>query len=155
MSTVTAHILAGREHLYHGGINPTHHIALYENSRPVLMVDAFMPEEGKETKLPRWIPSLDNMVDDIMLMAAVFIFKDQRTIEMLEEAVPETTDWREWMELYDIDETVRLKLYAHVKSLSFNCKMVFTVMEDSHLVRQMGKVKEYPFAIEVFVADVE
>ncbi len=42
MSAMTAHILIGNPHPYHGGIIPLHKIYLSENSRPVLI---FIEEE--------------------------------------------------------------------------------------------------------------
>ena len=152
MSTVTAHVLVGQEHLYHGGINPTNHIALMENSRPVLLLDTFMADDPDRKTLPRWIPTLEHMMDDIMLMVAVFILDDKDTINLLKEAVPKDADWRKWLELYDIEEAERLNLYHHVKSLSVGCAMIFTVLEGSHLIQLKDMVKEYPFSIEILIA---
>ena len=38
MATMTAQILVGNPHPYHGGINPTHKIYLSESSRPALIL---------------------------------------------------------------------------------------------------------------------
>ena len=71
MATTTATILIGRAHQNDSGINPTHFIQFTENDRPALILQAI---EGESKKVVI-IPTIENTIDDIYLMIAVFILK--------------------------------------------------------------------------------
>ena len=71
MATTTATILVGHAHQNGSGINPTHFIQFTENDRPALILREI--EGGKRKKVI--IPTVENTVDDIYLMIAVFILK--------------------------------------------------------------------------------
>ena len=77
MATTTATILVGRAHQNHSGIIPTHLIRLTENSRPALIMQSL--EGMEDVKIV--IPTLENMVDDIYLMIAVFVLKKFENLE--------------------------------------------------------------------------
>ena len=71
MATTTATILIGRAHQNDSGINPTHFIQFTENDRPALILHSI---EGKSKKVVI-IPTIENTIDDIYLMIAVFVLK--------------------------------------------------------------------------------
>ncbi len=76
MATFTAQILVGSPHPNHGGINPTHSLFLSENSRPAwILVDPY-PDSGPRNSRIVWIPTLENMLEDALLMIAVYVCKD-------------------------------------------------------------------------------
>lgn len=75
MGTITAQILIGTGHPYHGGIIPTHALWLSENSRPAWRCHPFErsldPKEHWEERQCVWIPTYDNMLEDGLLLAAL------------------------------------------------------------------------------------
>lgn len=75
MGTITAQILIGTGHPYHGGIVPTHALWLSENSRPAWRCHPFDhspdPKEHWEERQCVWIPTCDNMLEDGLLLAAL------------------------------------------------------------------------------------
>lgn len=75
MGTISAQILIGTGHPYHGGIIPTHALWLSENSRPAWRCHPFErsldPKEHWEERQCVWIPTCDNMLEDGLLLAAL------------------------------------------------------------------------------------
>src|SRR5688572_19868333 len=71
MATTTATIFIGHAHQNGSGINPTHFIQFTENDRPALILREI---EGG-TKITVIVPTVENTIDDIYLMIAVFILK--------------------------------------------------------------------------------
>ncbi len=75
MGTITAQILIGTGHPYHGGIVPTHVLWLSENSRPAWRCHPFErspdPRERPDAGQCIWIPTVENMLEDGLLLAAL------------------------------------------------------------------------------------
>jgi hypothetical protein len=140
MATTTAIILIGQTHQNHSGINATHLIRFTENDRPALILQSL--DEQAELKVV--IPTVENTVNDIYLMIAVFILRKitpSKEIHNLERK-----------SLYDIlDENERLSLYAEVKKVlkATRIKVVFNILDDSHLLNQIDIIKTYPNDLEV------
>lgn len=140
--TTTAFILIGHVHQNHGGINPTHFIRLTENNRPALILQSI---DGKEEPIIM-IPTVENMVDDIYLMISVFILKGVDPGKELQT--------KERKSLYEIlNDQERINLYEKTKSLiqTVDTKVVFNIMDGSHLLNQLDIIKEYPNDFEVTV----
>lgn len=140
MATTTATIFIGSAHPNHSGINPTHLIRLTENSRPALLLQ---PLQGQES-VKVVIPTLENIVDDIYLMIAVYIL--QKVTPTKEIHTAKRTS------LYDIfHEKERLSLYAETRKVieATEIKVVFNILDDSHLLTQLDAIKNYPSDFEV------
>ncbi len=142
MATTTAIILIGQAHQNHSGIIPTHLIRLTENDRPTLILQSI---EGNEEPIII-IPTVENMVDDIFLMISVFITKELNPEKELQT--------KERKSLYDIlSEQERFNLYEKAKA-SFQkdkIKVVFNLLDGSHLLNQLDKIKQYPSDFEVTI----
>lgn len=142
MATTTAIILIGQAHQNHSGINPTHLIRLTENDRPALILQSI---EGKEEPIII-VPTVENMVDDIYLMISVFILKGQNPGKELQT--------KERKSIYDIlSEQERFALYEKTKDLiqTAKIKVVFNILDDSHLLSQIDIIKQYPNDFEITV----
>jgi len=140
MATTTATILIGQAHQNHSGIIPTHFIQFTENSRPALILRSL--ESNDEMKVI--IPTIENTVDDIYLMIAVFILKQVKPSKEI--------DSQERESLHEIlDENERINLYKQ----TFNCinnnsiKVVFNILDNSHLLNCLDQIKKYPNDLEV------
>ncbi len=142
MATTTAIILIGQAHQNHSGINPTHLIRLTENNRPTLILQSI---EGKEEPIII-IPTVENMVDDIYLMISVFIIKELNPEKELQT--------KERKSLYDIlSEQERCDLYEKTKVSiqKAKIKVVFNILDGSHLINQIDRITQYPNDFEVTV----
>lgn len=140
MATTTAIILIGQTHQNHSGINPTHLIRFTENDRPALILQSL--DEEMERKVI--IPTLENTVDDIYLMIAVFVMKKLNPSKEIHNL--------ERKSLYEIlDEKERTDLYAKTKKIfeQSRIKLVFNILDDSHLLNQIDEIKTYPNDFEV------
>jgi hypothetical protein len=140
MATTTAIILIGHAHQNNSGINPTHIIRFTENDRPALILQ---PLDGNsECKVI--IPTVDNTVNDIYLMIAVLILKKVSPSREIHNYEREN--------LYDIlDEQERFLLYAKAKKIfeETTIKIVFNILDESHLLNQIDVIKTYPNDFEV------
>ena len=140
MSTTTATILIGHAHQNDSGINPTHIIFFTENSRPAIILQSL---EGK-SKNKIIIPTVENTVDDIYLTIAVYILNEIKPSKELYNSNRDS--------LYDLlDENERINLYNETLKLfeKIRVKVVFNILDDSHLLSQLDAIKKYPNDFEV------
>ena len=140
MATTTATILIGIAHQNNSGIIPTHIIFFNENDRPAIIVKSL---EGKSEDTIV-IPTIENTVDDIYLTIAVYI------LNVLKPSIEIANVNKE--SLYDIlDQNERIKLYEEVLELfkKNRVKVVFNILDDSHLLTQLDSIIKYPNDFEV------
>lgn len=79
MSSHTAQIIVVMPHPNSGGIMPDKSIYLSENGRPALI---FKESDNKERV---WIATLDNTIEDALLMVSNFVVKDEEAIASLKK----------------------------------------------------------------------
>ena len=140
MATTTAIILIGKAHQNDSGINPTHLIQFTENDRPALILQTI---EGESKKVVI-IPTIENTIDDIYLMIAVFVLKAIKPSKKLNSITRKS--------LYDIlDEEERKTLYKGTKDILIanRIKVVFNIFDNSHLLNLLNQIKKYPNDFEV------
>jgi hypothetical protein len=140
MATTTASILIGRAHQNDSGINPTHFIQFIENDRPVLILHSIEVERKKVVI----IPTIENTIDDIYLMIAVFVLKAVKPSKKLNSITRKS--------LYEIvDEEERKSLYKKTKEILTDnrIKVVFNILDNSHLLNLLKQIKKYPNDFEV------
>jgi len=140
MATTTATILIGRAHQNDSGINPTHFIQFTENDRPALILQAI---EGESKKVVI-IPTIENTIDDIYLMIAVFVLKAIKPSKKINSITRKS--------LYEIlDEGERKSLYKKTKEIltANRIKVVFNILDNSHLLNLLKQIKKYPNDFEV------
>lgn len=140
MATTTATIFIGQAHQNHSGISPTHFIRFTENDRPALVLHSI--DENMERKVI--IPTIEDTVNDIYLMIAVFILKKITPSKEIHSIERES--------LYDIlDKNERLLLYSETRKIfeESKIKIVFNILDNSHLLSQVDIIKTYPNDFEV------
>jgi len=85
MATFTAQILIGQKHSYDGGIlNMTHSLYLSENDRPAWLLtptDIFSEDDERQPNII-WIPTLENMLEDALVMIGLYVFKDKHLFSL-------------------------------------------------------------------------
>ncbi len=145
ISSNSAQIIVGMAHKNSGGIIFDKMIWLSENGRPALILKE---SEGKERI---WIPTLENTIEDALLMIAIFVVKDEEELETLKEINDVTAD--EHVEIYEaFTEDQRNRLYlANRKALGkYNdLKIVLTVLDGSSFRNQLPVLEHYDINMEV------
>ena len=145
MGTGTAQLLVGSGHLYHDGIIPTHRIYLIENGRPAIIMageNLFMFKREHVTQEFIWIPTVENMLDDIFLMIAVFIVRDKKLLKYLNKYNCNYKS-RQFV-LYDnLMEDEREYLYEYCKNVVQFPKIVLTVLNESTIKNQIEGIINY------------
>ena len=140
MATTTATIFIGHAHQNNSGINPSHFIQFTENDRPALILHSIdKPLEHKVI-----IPTVENTINDIYLMIAIYILKKVTPSKELHNTQRKS--------LYELlDENERLQLYSQTKKIfeATKIKIVFNILDDSHLLGQVDIIKAYPNDFEV------
>jgi hypothetical protein len=156
MSTMTAHILIGNSHIYHEGIIPFHRIYLSENSRPALIFidDNINWDKPKETfSKVTWIPTIENMLEDVLLMVSVFAVKDKDVLQQISKFIKKGL---EYLEMYDdFKENQRQILYSlNKKRINEykDLKIIFSIFNGSTLRSAIKNIKDYKFDYELCVS---
>lgn len=150
MATVTAQILIGSTHPSHGGVSPTHALFLSENSRPawaLVELDVSVEHPSPVGRVV-WIPTVECMLEDAMLMIAVHICEDPQIVQM---ATAYCGDARsDGLELYEcFSEAQRRELYNRCRGLRAFPKVVVTVLDHSTIRQQIQVIGDYAMDAEV------
>ncbi len=150
MSTVTAQILVGQPHTYHGGIGPTHYLFLLENSKPVWVLANENISRYTRVRRIRWIPTIRNMLEDALLMIGVHVIKDKELIDM---AMSFNLDYKKPMiELYSTFSDEQLnKLYKKCKEIENFPKIVVVALNESTIKGQLDILEKYKMDVNVCV----
>jgi hypothetical protein len=156
MSTITAQILVGTSHMYHGGINPTHYLFLSENSMSAWVL---VPEnlfENDHGDLPNrivWTIDPAHALEDGMLMIALYIVKNKDILQLAEKLVPGIFK-KERLDVGDFVKEGLDELRRKSRFLRCDGKMVLTVLRHSSLwdKKQLDAILGYSMDVEVCVS---
>jgi hypothetical protein len=149
MATTTAFILAGKAHPNDGGINPYHCVQLSEGNAPSFTLRAWVEDEmiyegiaGGPTVV--MIPTLENPLDDLMLMLMVFAVKDMDDFRVNKDEI---------IEMYSFSSEERAKLYSESKKLAAKTamKLVFSIITSDTLLsdEQLAKLGEFDIEYQI------
>ena len=150
MATLTAQILVGEAHPNHDGINPTHYIFLSENNSPawILVHQNIFKEYGEAAEGIIWIPTVENMLEDALLMIAIHVCKNNEVIKLAKSFSTKIKSDR--IELYsDLDETQRKQLYQKCRQVTDFPKIIISVFRDSTIEDQLSVLEQYKMDVEV------
>lgn len=143
MATITAQLLIGEAHTWHGGIMNATTINLYENSRPAWVYE---PADRKEENI-YWVPTVENMLEDGLLLVAVHIWRNDDIIRTLKATVG--NDNLKQLELYNLPKEDRDILYEKCRVLSNGGKVILSVFSGSTLLGQAGIMERYQVEHEI------
>lgn len=150
MATLTAQILVGSPHPNHDGINPTHYLFLSENDRPAwVLVDQniFREEQFGHSKIT-WIPTVENMLEDALLMIAIHVCKNHEIIEHAK--VFSTKIQTDWIEMYsDLEESQRKQLYQECRAITDFPKVIVSAFRGSTIEKHLSLLEQYKMDVEV------
>jgi len=152
MATLTAQILVGHPHPNHDGINPTHYVFLSENDRPawVLVRQNIFEERGRGIGKITWIPTVENMLEDALLMIAIHVCKNHEVTELAKGFCAKIESER--IEVYsDLEEPHRKQLYQRCREISGFPKIIVSVFKGSTIERQLPVLEQYKMDVEVCI----
>ena len=150
MATKTAQILIGSPHPNKDGIIPSHYLFLSENSSPgwILVRENLDNEEKKEHLKIVWLPTVENMLEDGLLMVAVHVLKNQEILDMARNYSVNILSKR--LELYsDFFEEQRNNLYQKCRELSEFPKLIISVFRSSSIEGQLVVLEKYKMDVEI------
>jgi len=128
-------------------------IYLSENDRPSLnLVPDFFWRDANEIKNTKFtfIPTIENMLDDAMLMISLHIEKNAEIIRTLNEVYDSNN--LDLIEMYKIDESVRNNLYEKCQKIKHEYKLVVIILEGSSITSIINDIKKYNFETEICVS---
>ena len=150
MATLTAQILIGRPHPNHDGINPTHYLFLSENDRPAWILvnqNVFHGERLGHSKIT-WIPTVENMLEDALLMIAIHVCKNRDLIDHTKGFNARIQTDR--LEMYtDLKESQRKQLYQECRAITDFPKVIVSVFRGSTIEKQLPLLEQYKMDVEV------
>ena len=150
MATLTAQILAGSPHQNHGGINPSHYLFLSENSRPawVLVQQNLFNTENRQEEKITWIPTVEDMLEDAILMIAVHVQKNQGILELASTFTDNIESDR--LELYEVfNESQRKQLYEKCQVIPNFPKLIVSFFHGSTIQSQLKVIEQYKMDVEL------
>ncbi len=150
---MTAQILVGRAHQNHGGINPSHYLFLSENSRPAWVLvpqNIFTESRENESKKITWIPTLEYMLEDALLMIGLYVLEDEKLCDLAEKYFKDFKAKR--VALYDdIREEDRKHLYQECRKLDYDFKIVITTFDSKRF--NFKFLEEYSMDLSICTPD--
>ena len=151
MATFTAQILIGQKHSYDSGIiNITHSLYLSENSRPAWVLtptDVFNEQDQTQPRIT-WIPKLENMLEDALVMIGMYVVKDKKLLTLANHFLKNPE--KDFIELYDDIKPEDLQeLYKQTRQIESSHKIILSVFHGSTIVKQLPVLKKYQNDIEV------
>jgi len=152
MGTITAQILIGEAHPNHGGIYPTHVLYLSENSKPswILTEHNILVESNGNQKPIIWIPTVENMLEDALLMISHYVTKHPQITATVSQNLNKIKE--HWVQLYEAFKEEELaQLYALNKEISSRYKLMINVFEGSTILQQLDVLEEYGMEVEVTI----
>ena len=150
MGTLTAQILIGSPHPNNDGIIPSHYLFLSENSAPSWSLVKENVDNEDKNKYPNivWLPTVENMLEDGLLMVAAHVLKNHEILEMAKDYTNQIESKR--LELYsDLDDGQRNNLYQKCRELSKFPKLIISVFRSSSIETQLAVLEKYDMDVEV------
>ncbi|WP_209121149.1 hypothetical protein [Alkalihalobacillus sp. BA299] len=151
MATFTCQILIGQKHSYDSGIiNISHTLYLSENSRPAWIlspIDELNANKQIQQKIT-WIPTLENMLEDALVMIGLNVLKDKQLISLANQHFKHPN--KNFIELYnDVNSVGLQELYKQARKIESPHKVIISVFQGSSIVKQLPVLKHYENDIEV------
>jgi hypothetical protein len=144
MGTITAQIMIGQNHPYEGGmVNLSHYLFLSENgvARWTLR-ESNLLDSSRKFKPISWIPTIEHMLEDGLLMITLFVLREEKLIQMAEQAfgkpLHEVTNFYSEIAKEDL-----IKLHMENQRLLKKMKLMVNVFQGSTIFRQVSSLHEY------------
>ncbi|ASJ07386.1 DNA-3-methyladenine glycosylase I [Thermococcus pacificus] len=142
---VTAFIVVGNRPGFTPGIpNPGYLLLLYENDRPAWELIPLYPELRKDLGNSKiLIPSIENMLEDALLMIGIYVVKDEELIEKARRIFRDSLERRIEIYAFDRREVEDLRSIARRKLQRYDIGLIIAPGEDSTILGQLEVLREY------------
>lgn len=158
MATLKAQILVGQSHQNHGGINPTHHLYLSENSKQAwILVPESISGDNKELDYFSriiWIPTIKNTLEDALLIIGLYVLKDDNLIDMAERYFMDFNKNK-----IDVNEEISKvhlqEMYKVSRELDYLYKIIITTFDNRVLKGQFNELKNYQIEMSINTPDFQ
>ncbi|WP_241243540.1 hypothetical protein [Caldicellulosiruptor changbaiensis] len=156
MGTVTCSVLVGTSHQNHSGIIPEYILNLWENDKPAWVLRKISQrndfEDDKKNTTDStivWIPTLENMFEDALLMIGIYVIRDKKLVELAEKYFKK--DLSKKLMLYgDIDQENLKKLYETCRKITANYKIVVSILDYSSITKEKLRcLQDYSMDVEI------
>jgi len=149
MATLTAHFLIGENHPNHWGVIPYAQLSLFENDKPSYVLSPLIMK--KNAKSVCWVPTLEHMLDDGLLMIAVHFMRAFSLSDIAKKNYRASKG--KPFEIYeDMDPTTHEDLIVAMRLLPDFPKLVITILEGSSLRDHVSNIKNYSMDVELCFA---
>ena len=161
---MTAQIVAGTPHMYHGGIRPIHIAWLSENDHPAWILeevgqDIYREETSEEQESPPpsedlivWIPSApEYILEDGILLLAVRALQDRYMLDAITLGKPELRrlTGSGFLDLQKLPSADLADLRETCSRTELGFKLVLSVLGGSSLESQLPVLERYQMQVEV------
>jgi len=157
MSSLTAQILAEtldpKQDPDKGEFGPTHYLFLLENFRPswILVNQNIFDQPGVKEKRIVWIPTVENMLEDALVMIAIHVIKNKKIIDLAQKMFENIEVSH--VEVYqNLTDTQRQQIYQECRRIEKWPKFVITVIGGSSIKRQLSVLKKYSIKAELCIS---
>lgn len=151
MSTMTAQLLIGSAHPNDGGINPDYYLFLSENgvARWTLIKADFSPESKSSNPIiAQWIPTIDYMLEDAIVMIGLYVLKDEKIIHLANQYINKKTDPQ--IILFQDASVKGLELLRErARQIDHHYKITLSIFYGSTILNQYSVLKNYQMDAEV------
>lgn len=145
MGTLTAQVLIGTPHTFHDGISPTYAMYLSENDRPAWVLLRHDPLEPETTeRIATWIPTVEDMLEDGLLMLAAHVANSVGVREALGEYKVSPSAFVALGADIGPERLERGRMAARADSFA-GLKLVLTVLPESTVISQTSALERYEF----------
>jgi len=130
---------------------PHYVIYLAENSRPSFSLNATSIHQGDAEDFNQviWVPTIENTLEDALLMIAIYLHKDQTIVKAAERYIEISNK----VECYDIPEEGRKELYGLLNNYEFKDYIIFSIFEGSLLSNQVDRLSDYQVDGEICISN--
>lgn len=138
---VTAFIIVGnRPHITYGLPNPGYILLLHENDVPAWELRPLYPEPGEKSII--WIPTVEGMLEDALIMIGVHVVKDRELRKVIEEVFKRSLDDK--IGFYDARERLEeLRKVSREILQRYDIGLVIVPLRDSTIIHQLDVLNEY------------
>jgi hypothetical protein len=150
MAAITALIFVGYPHPNDGGLRPLVTIQYSEGDRPAFTFPRHTGERRDTSSRFVLIPSLENMLDDLLMIIAYREIQDPNVVKCLNCFCNENVEQIGRLKVYEeLTPDQRTEIYEHVKKITCFPKVGICLFKGSELLNTVDHIKEYKMEYEV------
>lgn len=150
MAAITALVFVGYPHPNKGGLRPLVTIQYSDGDGPAFTFPRHTGDRRNTSSRFVLIPTLENMLDDLLLIIAYREIQDSTVVKCLNSFCNEKVEQIGRLEVYEkLTPVQRTELYERVKNITCFPKVGICLFKGSELSKTVDHIKEYKMEYEV------